>query len=139
MSCKLTAKQKKFADKYLLCGNGTESAIFAKYSKRSAKETASRLLTYDNISEYIKTRQEKTSKKLEITKEWVLEQLKANHDLALTPNGEKGTIDIKASTQALQEINKMLGHLAPAKTELSGGIDIGKIRQLEPGFGDREG
>lgn len=37
LSKKLTIKQKKFADEYIISGNATQAAIEAGYSKRSAK------------------------------------------------------------------------------------------------------
>lgn len=45
--------RKKFADEYIICGNATQAAIEAGYSKRSAKQTGSRLLDQPEIKEYI--------------------------------------------------------------------------------------
>lgn len=53
---KLTIKQKKFADEYIKLGNATQAAINAGYSKRSAKQTGSRLLTNPAIKAYIAER-----------------------------------------------------------------------------------
>lgn len=53
---KLTEKQKRFADYYIESGNATESAIKAKYSKKTAKEIGSENLTKPHISEYINKR-----------------------------------------------------------------------------------
>jgi len=47
----LTQKQEKFCLRYFELGNATEAAIQAGYSQRTATPTASRLLTYVNISE----------------------------------------------------------------------------------------
>lgn len=50
---KLTPKQKKFADEYVITGNARQSAISAGYSKNSASEIASENLTKPNILAYI--------------------------------------------------------------------------------------
>lgn len=56
MSKKLSVMRKKFADEYIICGNATQAAIDAGYSKRSAKQTGSRLLDQAEIQEYIAER-----------------------------------------------------------------------------------
>lgn len=58
---KLTEKQQRFADEYLIDLNGTQAAIRAGYSAKTANEQASRLLTKDNIKTYIEGRLEKIS------------------------------------------------------------------------------
>lgn len=42
-------KQEKFCLEYIKTGNQTQAAINAGYSKRSAKNTASRMMTYDDF------------------------------------------------------------------------------------------
>ena len=49
----LTVKQKRFADAYIELGNGTEAAIKAGYSVKTAKEIGSENLTKPNIKRYI--------------------------------------------------------------------------------------
>lgn len=53
----LDAQHQTFVDKYFELGfNGTKAAIAAKYSPKSARSQASRLLTYDNIKAEIERR-----------------------------------------------------------------------------------
>lgn len=52
----LTAKQKRFADEYLIDTNGKQAAIRAGYSEKTANEQASRLLTNVNVKSYIDER-----------------------------------------------------------------------------------
>ena len=63
---KLTDQQLQFCYEYIIDFNGTQAAIRAKYSTKSAKEQASRLLTYDNvqakITELTQQRQARASK-----------------------------------------------------------------------------
>lgn len=54
--------RKKFADEYIICGNATQAAIDAGYSKRSAKQTGSRLLDQAEIKEYIAARMKELEK-----------------------------------------------------------------------------
>ena len=53
---KLTAKQQRFCDEYLIDLNATQAAIRARYSKKTAAQTAARLLTNVKIQEYIENR-----------------------------------------------------------------------------------
>lgn len=53
---KLTLKQKRFADEYIITGNATESAIKAGYSKKYANTNASKLLQNTTIKRYIDER-----------------------------------------------------------------------------------
>lgn len=53
---KLTLKQKRFADEYIISGNATESAIKAGYSKKYANTNASKLLQNTTIKRYIDER-----------------------------------------------------------------------------------
>lgn len=52
----MTPKQKAFADYYIECGNATEAAIKAGYSKKTAKVIGCENLTKPYLSEYIKER-----------------------------------------------------------------------------------
>ena len=60
---KLTIKQKKFADEYIISGNATESAIKAGYSERYAGQNADKLLKNTNVRAYIDERMQKLEDK----------------------------------------------------------------------------
>lgn len=53
----LTPKQKAFADEFLKCGNATEAAKRAGYSKQSARQIGTENLSKPAISSYIQERQ----------------------------------------------------------------------------------
>lgn len=53
---KLTIKQQRFADEYIIRGNATQAAIKAGYSGNYANTNASKLLQNTTISDYIKNR-----------------------------------------------------------------------------------
>ena len=98
---KLTDKQKRFCDEYLIDLNATQAAIRVGYSEKTASEQSSRLLTNVNIQDYIKSKQKKTSEKLEISKEQILQMV---FDIAKS-KGERTNDRLKA----FEIVNKMLG------------------------------
>lgn len=59
----LTDKQRKFVTEYAKTGNGTQSAIKAGYSKKTANRIASQLLSKLDIQEALKKLTEKYEKK----------------------------------------------------------------------------
>ena len=61
---KLTAKQKRFCDEYLIDANATQAAIRSGYSKKTANEQGARLLANVSVKEYIANRMEEKDKKL---------------------------------------------------------------------------
>ena len=70
MKDKLTVKQRKFADEYMISGNATEAAIKAGYKKKSAYSIAGQNLKKHEIIQYITERQKKIeSKKIAQQKE----------------------------------------------------------------------
>lgn len=75
---KLTLKQQKFADEYIICGNATE-AYKSAYPNIKKDETArangSRMLTNANVSEYIENRMEELKSKAIADQTEVLEYL----------------------------------------------------------------
>ncbi len=109
----LSDKEKMFGKEYLVDLNGTQAAIRAGYSKKTAREQASRLLTKVNIQEYTKTLMEKRSERIEITADKVLQEVAK---LAFSNMGdyvkfnEDGTVSIDLSkvsreqAAAIQEI-----------------------------------
>lgn len=60
---KLSAKQKRFADEYLIDTNATQAAIRAGYSKRTAYSQGQRLLKHVEIKGYIDEQLEKIHNK----------------------------------------------------------------------------
>lgn len=56
---KLTIKQTKFADEYIISGNATQAAINAGYSEKTARKIGSENLTKPDIKAYIDERMKK--------------------------------------------------------------------------------
>lgn len=55
---KMTIKQQRFADEYIISGNATEAAILAGYSEKYAGQNADKLLKNTKIKKYIEERLE---------------------------------------------------------------------------------
>src|SRR5690625_3099536 len=91
---KLTAKQQKFIDNYIQSGNGSEAAIQAGYAPKSARVTATRLLTKDNICKIIDERQSKAANEADISLKWVLEQVKDLAENSKTDNNKLKALDM---------------------------------------------
>lgn len=78
--CKLTAKQKRFCDEYLIDLNATRAykAVYLNVKKDEvAAASSARLLRNAKVSEYISKRMLDRSKRTEITQDKVLEELAA--------------------------------------------------------------
>ena len=72
---KLTEKQKRFADEYIISGNATQSAIKAGYSSKYANTNASKLLQNTTIKNYIDERLEELQSRRIANAQEVLEYL----------------------------------------------------------------
>ena len=72
---KLTLKQKKFADEYIISGNATQAAIEAGYSKKTAYQTGAENLRKPQIKSYIDERMKEIESKKSATQQEVIEYL----------------------------------------------------------------
>ena len=74
---KLTSKQQRFCDEYLIDLNATQAAIRAGYSKNSAKQIGQENLTKLDIKEYIGARMAEKEKELIADQDEVMRYLTA--------------------------------------------------------------
>ncbi|GEN74098.1 terminase small subunit [Chryseobacterium lathyri] len=72
---KLTEKQIKFCEEYLIDLNATQACIRAGYSEKTARQTGSENLSKPDIQNYISELQEKKSEELDITQTMILQEL----------------------------------------------------------------
>lgn len=72
---KLTAKQQRFCDEYLIDLNATQAAIRAGYSERSARQIADSNMSKHGIKEYIEKRMAEKESKLIADQDEVLRYL----------------------------------------------------------------
>ena len=72
---KLTEKQKKFAREYLLDLNGTQAAIRAGYSKKSAARISVGLLNKSHVAEYVAKLKASRCERTDINADYVLNRI----------------------------------------------------------------
>lgn len=121
MDKKLTAKQKRFVEEYMIDFNATQAAIRAGYSKKTAREIGKQNLTKLYIQEEIKKLKDKLTEKAEIDAQWVLDNfvelsqrcmqkvpVMEKVDGELIPTGE-WKFDSAGANKALENVGKMIG------------------------------
>lgn len=72
---KLTAMQKRFVDEYIICGNATQAALKAGYSKKTAGKTAGNNLAKPHVKEYLEKRLRDAQSKKIATAQEIMEYL----------------------------------------------------------------
>lgn len=94
---KLTAKQQRFCDEYLIDLNATQAAIRSGYSKKTAKQIGQENLTKLDIKEYIEKRMEEKEKELIADQDEVMKYLSSvmrrekTESVVVTLSKEKST------------------------------------------------
>ncbi|MBE6850922.1 MAG: terminase small subunit [Ruminococcus sp.] len=127
---KLTEKQKRFCEEYLIDLNATQAAERAGYKNR---EIGRQLITKNNVLEYLNMLREQQSKRTEITADMVLRELAA---IAFSDRTELAKIDsdgiviFTPTDQLSPEIKKAIAGIKEGKfgTEVS---SYDKVRALE--------
>jgi phage terminase small subunit len=117
---KLTAKQQRFCDEYLIDLNATQAAIRAGYSKKTANEQGARLLVNVSIQKKIFELQKEREKRTEITQDSVL------HELALIAFAKASDYARVVEKDAMVEVD---GNMVPVLDE--DGKQV-KYRTVEP-------
>lgn len=116
---KLTAKQARFKDEYLIDNNATQAAIRAGYSKKTAKSQGQRLLTNVDIAAAIKVGQKDIAKRNGLTIDDILDELEEARKIAQAEG--KGAPMVAASMGKA----KLLGLIVDkAETKTEGNISI---------------
>jgi len=100
---KLTEKQKRFCEEYLIDLNATQAAIRAGYPAKRASEQAYQLLQKTTVSAYIERLREEQQRRTEITADTVL------GELAKIASAEDVEITGKEKLKALELLGKHLG------------------------------
>jgi phage terminase small subunit len=79
----MNTKEVRFVAEYLIDGNGTQAAIRAGYSKRSATQLAYRLLRKDHVTKAIAVGRARLAVKAEVTAKGVIHDVQRVFELAL--------------------------------------------------------
>ena len=117
-------KHKKFADEYLIDSNASRAYVAAGYSAKTPDKNAYKLLEREDIKQYIKDQQVITSEKVGVTREEIINDLRAIKD------SFKGADKFPPhAMKAIEILNKMLGFNEPDKTDITtNGKDINDIK-----------
>lgn len=107
---KLTAKQQRFVEEYLVDLNATQAAIRAGYAPKAAKVTACRMLTRANVAAAIVKHQKRPREKTELNEAWVLRNLQ---EIAERCMQHRPVLDRKGNPVVVETPD---GELAPAYT-----------------------
>jgi len=110
---KLTPKQTKFIDEYMIDLNASAAAERAGYSKKTAYSQGQRLLKNVVIKDTLAKRQEKSAKKAGVTRDEIIADLKQIKD-DFKSKGEYPPHALKS----IEILNKMLGFNEPDKTSI---------------------
>lgn len=75
MASKLTDKQARFVEEYLVDHNATQAAIRAGYTKKNADTMACQLLRKTQVMDAIKEAKEKRNARVRIDQDWLMNEL----------------------------------------------------------------
>ena len=135
MGNKLTPKAQRFIDEYCVDMNGTQAAIRAGYSKRSARQIADQNLSKHDIREAIMKRRKELSEASFLDAVYVLEGFKENFERAMTAvpvldrDGAKTGEYVYQGAVANRALELIGKHLGMFKERLEhSGPDSGPIR-----------
>ncbi|HHE3599680.1 terminase small subunit [Pasteurella multocida] len=147
---KLTDKQKRFIEEYLIDLNATQAAIRAGYAEKTANREGSRLLSNVDIQEAIQEAKNKRSERVQISQDDVLRDLIELRDMCMArksvivtdtvKNNQEGTVtaidnsvyafEPAGANKALELLGKHLGMFSQ-KVEVSGDLQIEHKTELD--------
>ena len=138
---KLTPKQKRFVDEYLIDLNATQAAIRAGYSKKTANVIGPQNLVKLGIAEAIQKAMDARSKRTEITADRVLEEL--------AKLGFANMLDymtVNSDGLAFVDLSKLTREQAAAIQELNidqywegDGEDVREVKKVKFKLADKKG
>ncbi|MDM8283053.1 terminase small subunit [Ligilactobacillus salivarius] len=127
---KLTQKQQRFVDEYIISGNATQAAIKAGYAKKAAYQTGAENLKKPQIILALKKRNAEIKSQKTMDMQEVMERLAAiargeTVEQQVTNKGTVVEVEPKTSDQirAMELIGKRYGAWTDKK-EVTGGLEI---------------
>lgn len=122
---KITPKQKKFCDEYIIDLNSTQAAVRAGYSEKTAMEQGYQLLQKTSVKEYIAQCMVDRAERVQIKQDDVLREL-----ITIAMTNITDFVTIKANDEG----QKIVDILETAKMDPSKVAAISEIRQTKEGF-----
>ena len=123
----LNDKQRRFVDEYLIDLNGTQAAIRAGYSKRTANEQAARLLANVSVRSHLQTLMDKRAERVERTADDVLRDIgKVKESCMAEVYDKEGNATMANHASALKALELEGRHLKmfTDKVEHSGKVSL---------------
>lgn len=105
---RLTPKQERFVEEYLVDLNATQAAIRAGYSEKTANEQGARLLANVSVQAAIQKRRQDRERRTEITQDYVLKKLKEITDRTAS-DAQDSALRYSNKIRALELLGKHLG------------------------------
>ena len=114
----LSAKHKSFCDEYLSNGMNATQAYKSVYktNDKVSEASSSRLLSNVKVREYLQQEQNKTSEKLEITREFLIKEYL---ELIQSAKTDENFIDRGNWNKSLAQLAKLLGLDAAIKQDIT--------------------
>lgn len=139
----LRGQQELFCQEYVVDYNGTQAAIRAGYKEKSARVTASKLLTNANILARVHELQKEQLERLALSQDYVVLQLLETYKCCREPSPvmrynpltgemeETGMyqFDSKGALRALELLGNHLG-MFNKKLHLSGNVNTGQLSNV---------
>lgn len=129
---RLSTRQLRFVDEYLLDGNGAAAAVRAGYAPGSAKVTACRLLANANLQAVLRVRQEALRVEHQLSRERVVREILEAIDMA------RCRYDPGTMIRGLSEIARMLGFYEPERRQVRLTQDEAAIKHRLAAMSDEE-
>ena len=121
-SASLNERQRAFANEYVVDFNGTQAAIRAGYSAKTAKAQASRLLTNVDVQKAVRKAIDRRDRRTEITQDRILQEL-GRIAFAQTPD----VVSVKDGTVKVEDTDLLSEDQTAAIAEIAQNAD-GSLR-----------
>lgn len=122
MGARLTPKQQRFVDEYLIDLNATQAAIRAGYSQKTADRIGPELLGKSCVSKAVQEAKQRRRERTEITQDYVVQKLKeiADKQASDAPDSE---LKFSSKIKALELLGKHVGAF-DGKKENEKGMEV---------------
>ena len=136
MAKKLTAKQERFVEEYLVDLNATQAAIRAGYSKKTARDIGYENLTKPDIRAAIVEKRKEISRRVDLTIDDVIWGLWSLYEMCCQPIIEfdkmNNPVLLPANAMAAKQSLEAIGrYLAPGTTKIELSGHVSGLRQAE--------
>jgi phage terminase small subunit len=124
----LTAKQARWVDEYLACGDASASAVKAGFSQNGAGVAGNRMLKNAYVQKALHERQTADATRLSLRREDVLNGLLEAVATA------KERLDPSAMVAAWKQVAHMMGYFSPERIkvdlDVAGSVEMGRLSAL---------